>query len=184
MVVTEDTITVYDHELKQSQPKPFGTAYNPKGICALSPDTDNIVLAFPHVQKGMVQLENLSTQKKKHIKAHDNEIMCLTLSRDGAKLATASEKGTLIRVFDTENGTLIKEVRRGSSKAEIYSIAFSTDSNYLCCVSSSGTLHVFAISDVEGFVNFFFLVLLFCIEKHQTELRVFHFSVMSWMSSM
>ncbi len=37
----------------------------------------------------------------------------------------AAEKGTLIRVFSTGDGTKLQEVRRGSDPACIYSIAFS-----------------------------------------------------------
>ena len=48
----------------------------------------------------------------------------MTLNFQGTLLATASDKGTLIRLFSTEDGTPMQEVRRGSDKAEIYSIAF------------------------------------------------------------
>ena len=36
----------------------------------------------------------------KFISAHDSELACLQLTLDGSMLATASEKGTLIRVYD------------------------------------------------------------------------------------
>ena len=125
---------------------PIETNFNPKGICALSPDADNTVLAFPSITKGHVRVERLNEDKKIYIKAHDGDITCLALSKDGNLLATASEKGTLIRIFDTESRQQIKEVRRGSTHAEIYCIAFSNDKNYLCCVSSSGTVHMFSVN--------------------------------------
>lgn len=39
-----------------------------------------------------------------------SELSQLVLNRDGSRLATASEKGTLIRIFDCVNGTRLKEV--------------------------------------------------------------------------
>ena len=61
-------------------------------------------------------------------------------------LATASDKGTLIRLFRTEDGTPLQEVRRGSDKAEIYSISFDKMSRWIACSSDKGTIHIFAIS--------------------------------------
>jgi hypothetical protein len=34
-------------------------------------------------------------------------------------LATASEKGTLVRVYDTPRGTLLHEFRRGADRAQV-----------------------------------------------------------------
>ena len=48
----------------------------------------------------------------------------LQLNPKGTKLATASEKGTVIRIYNTENGTMMQELRRGSEYAQIYSVVF------------------------------------------------------------
>jgi WD repeat-containing protein 45 len=68
-------------------------------------------------------------------------------------LATASDKGTLIRLFSTEDATAIQEVRRGSDKAEIYSISFDRHSKYLACSSDKGTIHIFAVNKSGGKIN-------------------------------
>ena len=62
-------------------------------------------------------------------------------------LATASEKGTLIRIFETFNGTMVNELRRGAHAALIYCINFNHDSSLLCVSSDHGTIHIFAVDD-------------------------------------
>lgn len=70
----------------------------------------------------------------------------MALNFAGNLLATASDKGTLIRIFSTEDGTPLQEVRRGSDKAEIYSITFDKGSNWIACSSDKGTIHIFRVS--------------------------------------
>jgi len=79
------------------------------------------------------------------VPAHETHVACFALNTDGTRIATASEKGTLIRIFDTATGTKLQEVRRGLDKAEIYSLAFNTNSQWLACSSDKGTIHVFAL---------------------------------------
>lgn len=79
------------------------------------------------------------------IAAHSGNLSCLAISADGTKAATASEKGTLIRIFDTASGKLQNELRRGVDRAEIYSIAFNSDATRVCVSSDKGTVHIFNI---------------------------------------
>ncbi len=145
VIVLDTQIMIYDHNFTLKEQ--IETANNPKGICALCPDSDNEVLAFPSMQKGFVRIERKSFDKRRFIEAHEGEISCIAINRTGTRIATASEKGTLIRIWDVETRDKLKEVRRGSSQVEMYSIAFSNDSRYLCCTSSSGTLHLFDIHE-------------------------------------
>ena len=70
----------------------------------------------------------------------------MQLNIAGTLLATASDKGTLIRIFSTEDGSPLQEVRRGSDKAEIYSIAFDKNTHWIACSSDKGTIHIFHVS--------------------------------------
>lgn len=54
------------------------------------------------------------------INAHQNEIGCLSINQQGVLVATASTKGTLIRVWDTAKRILLVELRRGTDPATVY----------------------------------------------------------------
>jgi WD40 repeat protein len=58
-------------------------------------------------------------------------------------MATASEKGTLIRIFSTKTGKMLQELRRGSENVVLFSVDFHFQDDWLACISDSGTLHIF-----------------------------------------
>ena len=83
--------------------------------------------------------------------------MCL--NKDGSILATASETGTIIRLFKTkvvgpEQPKAFQEVRRGSTNANIQSLVFDNleKSQYLACSSDRDTIHIFVVeyNDNQG----------------------------------
>eukprot|EP00475_Leptophrys_vorax_P028616 TRINITY_DN4153_c0_g1_i2.p1 TRINITY_DN4153_c0_g1~~TRINITY_DN4153_c0_g1_i2.p1 ORF type:complete len:375 (-),score=95.94 TRINITY_DN4153_c0_g1_i2:1128-2252(-) len=121
------------------------TIKNPLGLCALCPHASSNVLACPGIQKGHIRVELYDLKKNTIIPAHNGAISCLALNSDGTLLASASEKGTLIRVFDTQSGNALQELRRGASEARIYCIAFSLQSEFLAVSSSNRTIHVFQV---------------------------------------
>ncbi|KAI3893598.1 hypothetical protein MKW92_052268 [Papaver armeniacum] len=118
---------------------------NPNGLCEVSHASGSLVVAFPGLHRGQVRVENYTTKKTNFIPAHDSSIECMSLTLDGKLLATASSKGTLVRIFNTSNGTLLQEVRRGADRAEIYSLAFSPNTQWLAVSSNKGTVHVFKL---------------------------------------
>jgi len=83
------------------------------------------------------------------INAHDGQLRCLAFSDDGTKLATASVKGTVVRVFQTTGtnaGARLFEFRRGISRnATIHGLCFSLDASFLLCSSNTSTVHVFKL---------------------------------------
>ncbi|KAK8815426.1 hypothetical protein WA158_003638 [Blastocystis sp. Blastoise] len=126
VVVLENKIYVYnlsDVRLLDT----INTAPNPEGIIALCPLYD--------IKKSAV------------INAHSSPLQCIALSTDGTRIASASIKGTIIRIFDTETGLLLEELRRGKEKATMYSMAFSQHGDYLACTSSRNTLHIYKLKE-------------------------------------
>lgn len=98
-------------------------------------------------KKGHVRVELYDKRQQTLIPAHEGALACIALNQNGKRLATASEKGTLIRIFCTETGGLLQELRRGADKAIVYSIAFSADNRWLACTSDKGTVHIFGLND-------------------------------------
>ena len=60
-------------------------------------------------------------------------------------MATASDKGTLIRIFQSLTGLFLQEVRRGKDNAEIECICFDKSSKLLAVSSNKRTIHVFSL---------------------------------------
>lgn len=83
------------------------------------------------------------------IDAHNTPVAAIALSLNGSRLATASEKGTLIRVFDTSSGQKLQELRRGTDPAEIYHIAFDRSCAWLAVTSDKNTVHIFALRETS-----------------------------------
>lgn len=77
--------------------------------------------------------------------AHESALTTLALPPSGRLLATTSARGTLVRLWDSLTGKLLRELRRGSDKAEIYGVAFRPDERELCVWSDKGTVHVFTL---------------------------------------
>eukprot|EP00826_Nyctotherus_ovalis_P064971 TRINITY_DN953_c0_g1_i7.p2 TRINITY_DN953_c0_g1~~TRINITY_DN953_c0_g1_i7.p2 ORF type:complete len:372 (+),score=98.92 TRINITY_DN953_c0_g1_i7:82-1197(+) len=127
------------------------TFNNPQGLCALS-SLDDMVLIVPSKKKGFIQIMNYALNLSVTKRAHDSSISALAISQDGMMCATASDKGTLIRVFATKDGTQVQELRRGVDKAEIYSISFDRGCYWLALTSDKGTVHIYALGDAHRVV--------------------------------
>lgn len=79
------------------------------------------------------------------IKAHENAIRIVRISKKADMIATCSIDGTTIRVFQTETGTMLKEFRRGLDRAKILDMSWCPTGNKLAIISDKWTLHVFDI---------------------------------------
>nr|KAF7438762.1 hypothetical protein H0235_001153 [Vespula pensylvanica] len=126
------------------------TPPNLAGLCTLSINSDNCYLAYPGSNTiGEVQIfDAINLQAKTMIPAHDSPLAALAFSPNGTKVATASEKGTVIRVFHVNDGTKLFEFRRGVKRCvSISSLAFSMDSMFLCCSSNTETVHIFKLEE-------------------------------------
>ncbi|XP_065203342.1 WD repeat domain phosphoinositide-interacting protein 2 isoform X2 [Planococcus citri] len=150
VVCLEDSLHIHNirdmkvlHTIRDTPP-------NTAGLCSLSTNSDNCYLAYPGSSTiGEVQIfDAINLHSKTMIAAHDSPLAALAFSHQGTRIATASEKGTVIRVFNVNDGSKLFEFRRGMKRCvTIRSMAFSMDGNYLCCSSNTETVHVFRLEE-------------------------------------
>ncbi|XP_055507012.1 WD repeat domain phosphoinositide-interacting protein 2 [Leucoraja erinacea] len=129
------------HTIRETPP-------NPTGLCALSINNDNCYLAYPgSATIGEVQVfDTINLRAANMIPAHDSPLAALAFDSSGSKLATASEKGTVIRVFSIPEGQKLFEFRRGVKRCvSICSLAFSMDGMFLSASSNTETVHIFKL---------------------------------------
>lgn len=169
VVVLEDQIYLYDIS-NMKLLTTIETSPNPHAICALSPSSENCYLAYPLPQKTIASsfappshappsgthipptsgdvliFDALKLEAINVVEAHRSPLSCITLNNTGTLLATASDKGTIIRVFSIPDVHKLYHFRRGSTPSRIYSMSFNTSSSLLCVSSATDTVHIFKLS--------------------------------------
>ncbi|KAL0214215.1 hypothetical protein P9112_006399 [Eukaryota sp. TZLM1-RC] len=148
-----------------SAPLPRGTTSLPTtSPLAVSPTQDPCepsVLACLGESAGEMRLVYVSAKDGTVIsvlshQAHKHPIETICLAHCGDYVATAGQKGTLIRLFkisDQHKPTLIWQFRRGLKPKQISSMAFSHSLDLLAVVSTFGTIHLFDIRDAVESAN-------------------------------
>ena len=134
------------------------TLNNPHHLLSISYNIINeLNMAFPHSKiRGKIQLEKYTFLKDSHkkeeskiIPAHESNIAYITMNNYGTILATASDKGTIFRLFNVSTGELITELRRGKKNAKINCLAFNANTDLIGCTSDKGTVHIFDVHEVN-----------------------------------
>ncbi|PGH26974.1 hypothetical protein AJ80_01358 [Polytolypa hystricis UAMH7299] len=171
VIILEDQIYLYDIQTMKLL-YTIETSPNPNAICALSPSSDNCYLAYPlpqkappssfapptHTPPGNTQnthispttgevliFDTLKLEAINVVEAHKSPLSCISLNTEGTLLATASDKGTIIRVFSVPDGNKLYQFRRGSMPSRIFSMSFNITSTLLCVSSATETVHIFKL---------------------------------------
>ena len=143
-VALRDRVYVY-HLSDLSLRDKIYTTDNPHGLLSLSTAVQDMVLACPSVTDGHVRVELYGSRKTSLIEAHESKLRAIALTEDGALLATASIKGTVVRVFTVATSALLAEFRRGVERVQMTCLTWSWDHLHLACCSDKGTTHVFSV---------------------------------------
>lgn len=172
-VVLEEEIYLYDIS-NMSLLHTIATSPNPSAICALSPSSENCFIAYPlpkpredpdirrpahappqstfvaPTSGEVLVFDTLELKAVNVIEAHRSPLCCICLNNEGTMLATASETGTIIRVFSVPKGQKLYQFRRGTYPSTIYSMSFNLSSTLLCVSSTSDTIHIFRLGAPPG----------------------------------
>lgn len=167
-VVLEEEIYLYDIS-NMSLLYTISTSPNPHAICALSPSSENCFLAYPlpkpredsndkrpshappltpyvaPTSGDVLIFDTLALKAVNVVEAHKSPLSCIALNNNGTLLATASETGTIIRVYSVPSGLKLYQFRRGTYPATIYSMSFNLSSTLLCVSSATDTVHIFRL---------------------------------------
>lgn len=81
------------------------------------------------------------------IQASDGDIGAISVNSEGTLIASASHKGTVIKIFNAEGGELLQILRRGSSKANITGIVFHPNAPIIAICSDRTSIHLFEIKE-------------------------------------
>lgn len=153
VVLLEDSLYIHNIQDMKILHTIRDTPSNARGVCALSSNSDNAFLAYPgSPHSGEIQIFDVANLKAVSVvHAHNNPIVAMSFNREGTKLATASDKGTVIRVYSVPDGSRIYEFRRGMKRyANICSLAFDNDSRFLAASSNTETVHIFRLEDTSA----------------------------------
>jgi len=125
------------------------TPMNETALCDISYGENNFILICPGLQQGSIRVNSYNYSKVKYINAHDSRLESIVINNDGTLIASASEKGTVIKIFDAKTGEYIQELRRGMERTRILSLAFSFDKLWVACSSEKDTIHIFRLKGNE-----------------------------------
>ncbi|KAF5380195.1 hypothetical protein D9615_006237 [Tricholomella constricta] len=177
VIVLETEIYIYDISNMRLL-HVIETTPNPEAICALSPSADSSYLAYPspvpsptsalaapstsaqpppvttpHQSGDVLLFSTRSLTVANVIQAHKAPISFLSINSTGTLLASASDKGTVIRVWSIPAAEKLYQFRRGTREARIYSISFNLVSTLLAVSSAHDTVHIFKLGPQKAAVS-------------------------------
>jgi autophagy-related protein 18 len=152
VVVFDKCLHLFDMETMTPLPQIRTTRpLNKLGLCELAGDDHSTWLAFPQSSDkddsrgDCIVMDAMKLDKMPVIPAHQTPIHNLAFNKNGSVLATASARGSVIRVFSNPNSQLLHTLRRGNTEAIIQSIFIAPLGDMLMVTSNTNTIHVWKL---------------------------------------
>lgn len=151
-IVLEKKIYVFNTENSQNIDS-FETIENKGGMIAVNGSPNKTIMAHPiqfedKKDQAYVGIKNYKTNKYFPLPVQEEAISNMTMDYYGLLLATANDKGTIIRIHGIDDKTLLYECKRGKEKSFINYMSFDTDYKYFGVTSDRGTIHIWKLNDI------------------------------------
>ena len=143
---SEVRVYTFDPPILHSQYRTCANEFAPCDFVRLG--ETGFIVAMTGRQPGILRIvrSEFCDCQDRSIEAHSRPISLIKFNATGTLVATCSSLGTVVKLFNTLSGDCMGQYRRGTLGAEITSIAFSNESEWLAVASSKGTVHVFSIA--------------------------------------
>ncbi|KAJ3155083.1 hypothetical protein HDU89_007273 [Geranomyces variabilis] len=149
-IIHPTSADIYTLLPKPSLFRTIPTYLNPQGLHSHTATS----ITLPGAHRGQVshttQLSPGTSPSTTLISAHTAPISALATSHSATLVASASETGTLVRVWACKRGappTLLRELRRGVERATVWSLAFDEREQAVCVASNTLTVHIFTLAE-------------------------------------
>ncbi|EGD81490.1 hypothetical protein PTSG_02207 [Salpingoeca rosetta] len=152
VAVVDDEVSVFSFPGKPFPKllRTIETRPNPHALVTLSSVPSVHILACPGMQPTDVYILDVGSDKPKigptMVSAHKHPVTNMNIDARGELLATASSRGTIVRVYDTQRGKLLHEFRRGYTSSMLTTLQFSRDATLLCAASDQ-SIHLYHIAN-------------------------------------
>ena len=126
------------------------TGDNPLGLIGISYSKKYGIIVYPSCDndkdKGQLTIYHFDGKNNIYINPHNHIVSYISLSYNGFLLATASEQGKKIRIFETITGENLQELNRGKEKADIKYISIDSKKQLIAVSSERGTIEIWSLS--------------------------------------
>ena len=151
-VICEKKIYVFNIENSQNIDS-FDTIINKRGIIAINGSPNKTIMAHPiefedQPEKAYVGIKNYKTNKYFPLLVHEEPISNMAFDYNGLLLATSNDKGTIIKIHNCVDKTLIYECKRGKDKTLINYIAFDNEYKYIGASCDRSIIYIWKLDEI------------------------------------
>lgn len=143
ILISDNTyLYIYNFENLQFKKKIY---YNSYHLFHYDISFNNIITYTDKI--GFINLYNVDNNHTRTFKAHDNNIQYIKISNNSKYIASVSENGSIIKVFDFNTFKLLKLLYRGINYSKIISIDFDMNDEYIFVFTNNKTLHIYNLNN-------------------------------------
>lgn len=129
------------------------TGPNPKGLIGVSYKERNIIV-YPSIdsEHGKLTIKNYDSNNYIYLNPHEHSISNISLSDNGVFLATASQEGKKIRIFEVKTGRFLDELYR-EENVKIKSISINKNNNFISVSCQKGQIPIWSLKKAKNIIG-------------------------------